>query len=203
MTLLAELHVGGTIEPWSTIGIEIGTDDCAVVGGVRLRFVGGESGLRGWGIAECDATPSSIDGVATWAADLPAHDHRGHLQVLGTDHVVVNTSSLDRTCAAIESATGAPLKRIREAGSIRQGFHRWGPVIVEVVEAPQVTDSFASLWGVVFTVTDLHQVADELGPEVLSAPRSAVQPGRFIASFRSSAGLGVPVALITPDPRRA
>ena len=90
-----------------------------------------------------------------------------------------------------------------EAGSIRQGFHRWGPVIVEVVEAPQVTDSVASLWGVVFTVADLHQIADELGPEVLSAPRSAVQPGRFIASFRSAAGLGVPVALITPDPRRA
>jgi hypothetical protein len=72
-----------------------------------------------------------------------------------------------------------------------------------VVESAQVTASTASLWGVVFTVAELHEVADRLGPEVLSAPRAAVQPGRFIASFRGSVGLGVPLALISPDPRRA
>jgi hypothetical protein len=201
VTLLAELRVGGPIEPWQSIGIAV-HDDYAVVGGVRLRFVGGDAGLHGWGLAECDPTPSAIDGVATWRADLGGVDHGGTLQVLGTDHVVVNTSSLDRTCAAVEAATGAPLKRIREAGPIRQGFHRWGPVVVEVVESSQVTASTASLWGVVFTVANLHEVADQFGPEVLSAPRSAVQPGRFIASFRGSVGLGVPLALMSPDPRR-
>jgi hypothetical protein len=202
VTLLAELHVGGPTEPWQSIGIAV-HDDCAVVGGVRLQFVGGTAGLHGWGVAECDPTPSSIDGVTTCRADLSGADHGGTLQVLGTDHVVVNTSSLDRTCAAIETATAAPLRRIREAGPIRQGFHRWGPVIVEVVESAQVTASTASLWGVVFTIAELHEVADRLGPEVLSAPRTAVQPGRFIASFRGSVGLGVPLALISPDPRRA
>ena len=72
------------------------------------------------------------------------------------DHVVVNTGSLDRTCAAITAATGAPLKRVREAGPIRQGFHRLGGLIVEVVErVGQPSDDPASLWGLVFNVADL------------------------------------------------
>ena len=48
------------------------------------------------------------------------------LGAIGLDHVVVTTDSLERTCAAIEAATGAPLKRVREVGEIRQGFHRLG-----------------------------------------------------------------------------
>jgi hypothetical protein len=35
-------------------------------------------------------------------------------------------------------------------------------------------------------------------PEALGTPRAAVQPGRRIVSAREEAGLGVPVAFITP-----
>ena len=45
---------------------------------------------------------------------------------IGLDHVVVTTDSLERTCGAIADATGAPLRRVREVGEIRQGFHRLG-----------------------------------------------------------------------------
>jgi hypothetical protein len=114
------------------------------------------------------------------------------------DHLVVMTSSLERTCGAIEAATGEPLKRIREAGPIRQGFHRLGGLIVEVVETAQVTADHASFWGFVLIVDDLHAVCGELGPDVISVPKQAVQPGRWIATFRSSAGLGLPTALMTP-----
>lgn len=203
MTLLAELQVGGDTEPWRAIGLHI-VDDRAVVGGVRLRFVGEEPGLRGWTLADLPRSfvGGLIDGVPTATGEAPGSLGEGHLlHVLGTDHVVVNTSSLERTCGAIEAATGAPLKRIREAGAIRQGFHRWGGVIVEVVESPQITATVASLWGLVWVVSDLDEVCSRLGSELLSAPRSAVQQGRSIASFRSAAGLGVPVALMTGDPR--
>jgi hypothetical protein len=82
----------------------------------------------------------NIDGLATTHLEAPPDGPAEHpLGIAGFDHLVVMTSSLERTCAAIEAATGEPLKRIREAGAIRQGFHRLGELIIEVVESPQVT----------------------------------------------------------------
>ena len=59
------------------------------------------------------------------------------------DHVVVLTPDLERTSAAIAEATGRDLRRIREVGSMRQGFHRMGErgsggLIVELVERPDI-----------------------------------------------------------------
>ncbi|NBY13036.1 MAG: hypothetical protein EBQ75_09325 [Actinobacteria bacterium] len=94
--------------------------------------------------------------------------------------------------------TGEPLKRVRDAGNgVRQGFHRLGSVIVEIVEQQRVERS--SLWGFVLTVNNLDDVAAHMGPDVLSPPKDAVQPGRRIAAFRSGVGLGTAVALITPN----
>jgi hypothetical protein len=50
-------------------------------------------------------------------------------------------------------------------------------------------------------VADLERVAGELGERVGSI-RDAVQPGRRIATVRERAGLGIPVALISPEPSR-
>ena len=84
------------------------------------------------------------------------------------------------------------------ASAIRQGFHRLGEVIVEVVESAQVAASSAAFWGFVWNVDDLHEVCDTLGPEVISLPKPAVQSGRYIATVRNGAGLGLPLALMTP-----
>jgi hypothetical protein len=111
--------------------------------------------------------------------------------------VVVMTSSLERTCGAIEASTGAVLKRIREAGAIRQGFHRLGEVIVEVVESSQVTAPEAAFWGFVWNLRDLHGACDRLGPDIMSLPKAAVQPGRFIATVRGSVGARLPLAFMS------
>ena len=113
------------------------------------------------------------------------------------------TPSLDRTCGAISERLGLPLKRIREVGGgVRQGFHRAGPVIVEVVERPDIdAGATARLWGLVFNVSDLDRAVADLGPDVIGEPRDAVQKGRRIATVRAEAGLGVPLALMTPDIR--
>jgi hypothetical protein len=55
----------------------------------------------------------------------------------------------------------------------------------------------ASFWGFVLNVADIDAAFERLGPDVLSPPKQAVQPGRRIASFRSAAGLGAPIALMT------
>lgn len=149
----------------------------------------------------------SIDGLTTsYADEVPnlnsqvtgATSKSFHLEIVGVDHVVVNTPDLQRTSDAIASATGAPLKRVRDAGNgIRQGFHRLGGVIVEIVSTPQTLAGPANFWGLVFVVDNLESVFAHLGPDVLTPPKSAVQPSRNIATIRSEAQLGVPCALMT------
>ena len=195
---IVELRVSSPVEPWQRLGLDV-VDGAARIGGVMLRFVEGHDGLVGWGMADAATAATDIDGLATFAAAVPDGDAQHHrLRVLGFDHVVVMTSSLERTCGAIEQATGAELRRVREAGAIRQGFHRMGEVIVEVVESAQVAASSASFWGFVWNVDDLHEVCNTLGPEVIGLPTPAVQSGRYIATVRNGVGLGLPLALMTP-----
>lgn len=213
MTRVVELVVSARADAWRQVGLDLapaddGHGEVAVVGGVRLRFVPPDDGvgLRRWVLSGEAPGAGEIDGVPTAfvLAGEPPADGAHRLGALGIDHVVVTSPSLERTCAAIEAATGEPLKRVREVGGgVRQGFHRFGSVIVEVVERPDLpADAPAALWGFVVNVEDLHEVAGWLGPDVLSPPKPAVQPGRFIASFRVEAGLGLPVALMSPDPRQ-
>jgi hypothetical protein len=204
---VVELLIECEVEPWQRLGLVV-VDGVAQVGGVRLRFVPGTAGLVGWGLAdmpravgEPDSQPDRefvVDGLHSYQADATAGTAPEHpLGIAGFDHVVVMTSSLERTCGAIEAATGAALKRIREAGAIRQGFHRLGEVIVEVVESPQVTSNVAAFWGFVWNLHDLHAACGRLGPDIVSSPKAAVQPGRFIATVRSSVGARLPLAFMS------
>lgn len=204
MTFVAELVVRSAVEPWRRLGLQV-LDDVAVVGGITLRFVPddravpGGGGVIAWGLTGPEEVAGDIDGLPTHTATPPQAAAPEHpLGIAGWDHLVVMTSSLERTCAAIEAATGAPLKRIREAGAVRQGFHRMGELVIEVVETAQVTSPTASFWGFVWNVHDLDAVCDRLGPELVTPPKPAVQPGRRIATVRSAAGVGIPLALMTP-----
>ena len=82
---------------------------------------------------------------------------------------------------------------------MQQGFHRLGSVVVEIVASPTMHPGPASLWGFVLNVKDIYAVANHVGPDVLSIPKPAVQAGKLIATFRSSVGLGVPLALMGQD----
>ena len=200
MTAVAGLTVAGSADAWERIGLRV-EGGVTWVGGVSIRFAGegtGE-GITGWTLLGGVSQPASIDGLATtYVDDESALESWTHpLGATGFDHVVVMTTSLERTCRAIEDATGEPLKRVREAGEVRQGFHRLGPVIVEVVESGQVTGEDARFWGLVFVVDDIHEACGRLGPDVVGYPKTAVQPGRLIASFRHEAGLGLPVAIMS------
>ncbi len=208
MTAVAELRIAADPAAWARIGVP-SVDGVAVVGRVRLRFVEppdvqpGVEGIVAWGLdgLPSDDAPVDIDGLSTYLADAPTGDTTNTLDVVSFDHVVVMTSSLERTCGAIEAATGEALKRVREAGPVRQGFHRLGPVIVEVVESDRVTATTSSFWGLVLNVADIHETCGALGPDVVSLPKTAVQPGRLIASFRADVGLGLPLAIMSPPSR--
>jgi hypothetical protein len=127
--------------------------------------------------------------------------------VTGLDHVVAITPALQRTVAALEKA-GLDLRRIREeptpAGAPRQAFFRLGATILEVVQEPDeaiargAPDRPAFFWGLAFVAPDLGATVAGLGEDRVSEVRAAVQPGRRIATLRRSAGLSLPVALMTP-----
>jgi hypothetical protein len=205
---LDELTVADSPDAWRDCGFAVDGDTC-VVGDVRIRLgPGAGRGVSGWSLRGVEST--DLDGLPTSRSDrpppekAPAHPNG----ITAVDHVVAISSDLDRTVAALEAA-GLDLRRIREeptpAGAPRQAFFRLGPVILEVVqEPPEATQRAgggraAFFWGLAFTAPDLEKTAAFLGDRV-SEIRDAVQPGRQIATLRRSAGLSVPVALITPPP---
>lgn len=163
--------------------------------------------MRALAISGINASIGDIDGVPVVVGPREAAPLTDHpVAALSLDHVVINTDDLERTCEAIAETLDSPLKRVREFGEIRQGFHRVGPdrvdsLIVEVVERPDAPAATSSLWGLVLIVEDIDAACHSLGPELIGNPKGAVQPGRQIATIRPEARLGVPVALMSPDTR--
>ncbi len=204
-----ELTVADAPGAWLALGFAVEGDAC-VVGDVRIRLAGPDAGkgIVGWSLRGVEMT--DLDGLATAPSERPppvdAPEHPNGVTAL--DHVVAIAPALDRTVVAMEEA-GLDLRRIREeptpAGAPRQAFFRLGSVILEVVqEPPEATeraggDRPAFFWGLAFVTSDLDATVAGLGDRV-SETRAAVQPGRRIATLRRSAGLGVPVALMTPAP---
>jgi hypothetical protein len=196
---------------WEALGFTV-EDARTRLGSVSVRFAD-EPGwtLAGPRSADFDGLPTELadgGGAAPGAektADARARHPNGALSI---DHVVVFTPALERTTEAFEAA-GVRCRRVRETGSpekpLRQAFFRFGEVIAEIVEVPaeQVpSDGSARFWGLTIVVADLDGLAAELGP-LCGGVRDAVQPGRRIATLKREAGLGLPVALITPDRERA
>jgi hypothetical protein len=204
-----ELAVADRPERWTAASFAV-HDSCCQLGSVRLRLAGPQpqagAGILGWslrGIASVE-----LDGLPTTRSESPppppppAHPNGA----VAIDHVVVMSPALDRTVAALRAA-GLDLRRVREqptpAGAPRQAFFRLGEEILEVIQEPDAVlerdggpDRPARLWGLALRVQDLDRTLAALAPNV-SPARAAVQAGRRIATVRRSAGLAVPVALMS------
>ncbi len=151
------LSVAGDADTWRSLGLTVTDEGTIPLVGASIRIVPerpeGDTGIVGWALssgAAGAATRLDIDGLATdvVAAQTPLYaDHP--LGASGLDHVVVMTADLERTSGAIAAATGCELKRIRELGTMRQGFHRIGRggLIVELVERPDLPDGLGEFLG--------------------------------------------------------
>jgi hypothetical protein len=213
-----ELTVADGADSWAALGFEVEGDVC-VVGHVPIRLAGTEAGrgLVGWALD--GAETAELDGLSTTVAAGMGRVTVGMRQkvappehpngITAVDHVVAITPALERTVTALQAA-GLDLRRIREeptpAGAPRQAFFRLGPTILEVVQEPddvlkrKGVGRPAFFWGLAFVAPDLEATVATLGDRV-SETRAAIQPGRRIATLRRSAGLSLPVALMTPSPR--
>ncbi len=206
-----ELTVADSPGAWSALGFDVEGDVC-VLGELRIRLAGADAGkgLTGWSLRGVEST--ELDGLVTARSDRePPAEAAAHPNgIAAIDHVVAITPALERTVAALQAA-GLDLRRIREestpAGAPRQAFFRLGATILEVVQEPEEAiergggvDRPAFFWGLALTAPDIEATVAGLGDRV-SEVRPAVQPGRRIATLRRSAGLALPVALITPPHR--
>ena len=200
---LAALTVGGSSHRWRNL-FAVPPDGDVVIAGVTLNINTSCDGMCDWGISFDDdllvehlTVRNDVDGIPTRHVAISAS--WGDPRFMAIDHVVVNTDDLARTSGAIEDVLGAPLRRVRDAGhGVSQGFHVLDNTIIEVVSGPHVTHAGSRLWGFVVVVDDLFDFARAMGPDVMTAPKSAVQPGRHISSVRSETALGVPVAFMSP-----
>jgi hypothetical protein len=220
---IEELVLADEPERWAALGFAV-ERDAMQFGALRLRLAGEKAGrgivgwsLRGIASTELDGLPTERAGAgeggpgesqASGDAPRPSVEHPNG--VVAIDHVVAMTSALERTVQALRDAH-LDLRRIREqptpAGAPRQAFFRLAEVILEVVQEPAHViaargdggaDRPARLWGLAFVAPDLDRTVAALGEHVGEA-RDAVQPGRRIATVRRSAGLAVPVALMSPN----
>ncbi|HVA20248.1 MAG TPA: hypothetical protein VMU55_08740 [Solirubrobacteraceae bacterium] len=209
-----ELTLADEPAHWVALGFTV-LDDCIQLGTVRLRLAGAAAGrgilgwsLRGIGSTELDGLPTKRSEEAVPA---PAAPHLNGIAAI--DHVVAMTPALDRTVQALRNA-GLDLRRIREeptpAGAPRQAFFRLGGEILEVVQEPEHVVAAredratrpARLWGLALLATDLDRTVTTLG-EYAGEARDAVQPGRRIATVKRSAGLAIPLALMSAEERPA
>jgi len=195
---LVEIAVGSSPAAWEAIGFAL-HDGTIPIGATQVRPTGAGGGIERWTLAGVDDVP--FDGLATRVEDDHPSAPAGVAHPNGAlriDHVVVRTPSLDRTVAALDDA-GLELRRTREAGGgLRQGFVWVGDTILELIEAPDQDQAApAAFWGLVVVVEDIDQAAAIAG-DALGEVRDAVQPGRRIATVRESAGIGLPLALMTP-----
>lgn len=193
---LAGIGVPDAPVAWETIG-------CIVVDGA-IPLANGALLLGREGLVLADPVEAAdLEGVPlSTGVTLPAVDHPcGAFEL---DHLVLLTDALERTSTVVHEMLGLEQRRIRETGTVRQAFHRFPDppagtgrgCIVEVVESDRVEG--VVMMGVVLNVADLFDLADRLGPDVVSLPKPAVQPGRHIATVRRDVGLGTAVALMSP-----
>lgn len=206
-----ELTLADEPERWAALGFAV-SEDCCQLAGVRVRLAGAGAGrgIVGWSLRYISST--ELDGLPTTISDSPAaapalvHPNG----VVGIDHVVAMSPDLERSVRALQAA-GLDLRRVREeptpAGAPRQAFFRLGREILELVQEPDealrragARERPARLWGLALLVDDLDRTVELLAPHVPPA-RPAVQPGRRIATVRSSAGLAVALALMSRDER--
>jgi hypothetical protein len=203
-----EITLADEPDQWARLGFAV-DGDLLALGTVRLRLAGREAGRRTLSWSLRAATSSELDGLPTKVSANPpreaAPEHPNGVAAI--DHMVAFSPHLDRTVGALR-AGGLDLRRIRDeptpAGAPRQAFFRLGEAILEVVQIPEHElaraggeNAPARFWGLALIVSDIERTVATLG-EHASEVRAAVQPGRKIATLRRSAGLAVPIALMTP-----
>lgn len=179
---------------WQRLGFTItGAGDEIALGGLRLCLGADGEGIVGWTFRNLE--DGRLDGLnACPASGEPPAPVEHPNTASAVDHIVALTPDVDRTVSRLREA-GLDYRGTRDAGDgARQAFFVLGPCLLEL-GGP--VDGEVRFWGLTIVVDDLDGAAERLGDR-LGAIKDAVQPGRRIATVRAEAGLGAPVAFMSP-----
>ena len=189
---LDSIVLGDAPNAWQRLGFTVVRDEIAL-GGVRLCLGADGDGIVGWSFRNLD--DRHLDGLNACPSSSPPPAAVEHPNTAtAVDHVVALTPDFDRTVGRLRDA-GLDYRRTREAGDgARQAFFVLGPCLLEL-GGP--ADGDVRFWGLTIVVDDLDAAAERLGDR-LGRVKDAVQPGRRIATVRPEAGLGMPVAFMSP-----
>lgn len=206
MPALRSLRIGDNPKAWSDVGFNV-VRSRVTLGRVEIELVGTDigRGILGWSLAGVD---DALDGLPVAPAlqnlGAPGQPIEHDNGVFGVDHVVIQTSDIERTVATFEAAGMAPRRRSildKPDGTVQQVFFWAGRTIVELIGPGEATaggDRSAQFWGLALVSDDLDRTAEVLG-DALSKPVDAVQPGRRIATLSNHGGdLSVPIAIMSP-----
>lgn len=195
---LISVSVADPGETWSTAGFEVENNRIRI-GSLQVQTAA-EVSQPAWAF---DASPGveDLDGISVTSVGGIESGRSAHSNgVVGVDHVVVLSPDLDRTTDAFDAA-GLPLRRVRDLPKIKrqQRFFWAGDVIIEMVgPAKPKGDGAASIWGLALVADDLEAAAQRMG-ELMTTPKPAVQPGRFISAIKTDElGMSLTVAVMTP-----
>jgi hypothetical protein len=202
-----QLTIADEPAAWEVLGFTVEQGICQLAG-VQIELAGPAAGegLVSWSLRGLHS--DELDGLPTVRSERPAippalSQPNG---AVGIDHVVAVSPSFERSLAALQAA-GLDLRRVRDeptpAGAPRQAFFRLGREILELVQEPDEVaerrggaDRPAHFWGIALLVDDLDWTVQAMAPHA-SPARAAVQPGRRISTLKRSAGLSLPVALMS------
>ena len=201
---------------WAALGFEVGGRRCQI-GAVRLRFTGTQPGAgivalvaarrcRARSSTGCRPAISTAPaaGACAGASQRRARDRPRRRGLAGS--AIAASQTLQ--------AAGLDLRRVREeptpAGRAAPGVlpprardPRAGPgARAASIERAGGPERPARFWGLALLVEDLDARRASCSRRTSARCAPAVQPGRRIATVRRSAGLAVPLALMSRDERR-
>jgi len=200
---LKRLFVGDEPDAWRRAVFTV-ENNVVTLGKTAVELVGTTDGrgIRSWSL---DGVVTDIDGLPS--VIVPDHQPLTLQQhpnlAFAIDHVVVQTSNVDRTVSSFASVGIDERKNqvVEVDGSQRRQSFIWaGRVIVEVVgpAIPSQDEGATDFWGLAVVSANLETASTHLG-DLLSEPRDAVQPGRKISTLRTGdLDISVPIALLSP-----
>ena len=179
---------------WQRLGFTVGEGGEVALGGVRLCLGADGDGIVGWSLRNM-RKDGDLDGLAASPSTTALPEPVEHPNTASAvDHLVALTPDFDRTVRKLRDA-GLDHRKTRDAGNgARLAFFVLGPCLLEL-GGP--ADGDVRFWGLTIVLDDLDAAAERLGDR-LGPIKDAVQPGRRIATVRPEAGLGVPVAFMSP-----
>ncbi len=205
------ITVADDADRWASLGFAVEDGVCAL-GSVELRFSGGDSGrgILGWSLR--DVLSTELDGLrdelstAPGREPAPAHENG----VAAIDHVVAMSPFFERSVERAAGCRARPAPYPRRAdgrGSAAAGLlpaRRRDPRARAGARGDRGAGRRARSPGALLGARAARRGPRRDGRDARAARRAdprAVQPGRRIATIRRSAGLAVPVALMSRDER--